>query len=90
MRKRANYINVIKQGDLSITEHHQKAKVLFWYFVKLVGIVHEQKLYFDYVSLYEGSNEQMSTLHNPITLQELTEAIDKMPANKALGLDGYT
>jgi len=89
IRRRQNMIVSIKKDDVILTEPTQVRKVIIQHFKQLY--TSHEKVLFDIAAL--GLNkltvEERNQLENPVTMEEVKEAIMSCDPSKAPGFDGF-
>ncbi|XP_071680438.1 uncharacterized protein [Lolium perenne] len=89
VRKRKNHILRLKHNDGWAVTHDDKAKLIFDHFSQALGRPPPRLLDFNWEALNPTAH-QLEDLGLPFSEEEIKEAIDDMPADKAPGPDGFS
>jgi hypothetical protein len=88
-RRRKNHIYRCKHNQGWVTDHEAKEEVVHNYFHGIISRGETRKQDFNWDELH-FDDPVLEDLGNPITEDEVKEAINQMPGDKAPGPDGFT
>lgn len=86
--KAGNTIGGIEKEGHIHKDQRKKAEIFREFYMQLMGTAKEEDYCIDWDILYPNSNE-LSSMAQLITQEEIRKAIDSWPNNKAPGPDGY-
>lgn len=88
-RRRKNHIHRLKHNQGWVTEHEMKEEIIHRHFSSVMGQGPPSALDLNWGELNLEETD-LSTLNDCITEEEVKEAINEMPKDKAPGPDGFT
>jgi len=89
IRRRRNLILTVKKDDITLTEPTQVRKAFVQHFKQMYAS--QETVLFDLTSLglHKLSTAESSKLEEPVTLEEVKEALLSCDVSKAPGYDGF-
>jgi hypothetical protein len=88
-RRRKNYIQRIKHNNGWITDHVAKEHVVHNHFNAVMGRGNARSVDFNWEAIH-FDNPNLASMGDPFTEDEVRNAINQMPSDKAPGPDGFT
>jgi hypothetical protein len=88
VQRQQHIIHTLQEGDHLQTQHKEKARILFQYFCKLMGTEVHSSIEFGFNTIF-GTQQHINGFDGEITEQEIRQAINTWPTNKAAGPDGF-
>jgi hypothetical protein len=88
-RRRNNYIQRIKHNNGWVTDHGAKEQVVQNHFCSVTGRGDTRRVEFNWVALHLD-NPNLAPLGDPFSVEEVRNAINQIPSDKAPGPDGFT
>jgi hypothetical protein len=87
-RKQKNRIFSIATADRVVTEHSEMAETAFLHYDALLGTAVERDCTLDFSLLID--TQDLHDLDEPFSMDEIWNAVKRLPAHKAPGPDGFT
>jgi hypothetical protein len=88
-RRQKNRIYAIRVGDQTITDQAAIAEAAFAHYDGLLGTNVARDCTLDFTQIIEPT-DSLDALEAPFTVDEIWNAVKRMPARKAPGPDGFT
>jgi hypothetical protein len=91
-RKKKNLVSKLIVGNQVLTAHNDKAAAVDQFYLDLLGASRDRNLSInlDALEIAGAPNPNLLELDNPITEQEVCNAINCLPSDKSTGPDGFT
>ena len=83
------FIHRIKHNEGWVTEHDHKEDIIHDHFASVMGRGPSRVMDLNWENLHFGE-VGMEGIDAPFTVEEVQQAINQMPSNKAPGPDGFT
>jgi hypothetical protein len=88
-RRRKNHIHRLKQNHGWVTDHAAKEEVVLSHFQSVIGRGEERRMDLNWGDLH-FDNSELAALGAAFTEEEVQNAINQLPGDKAPGPDGFT
>lgn len=88
-RRRKNHIFRLHHNNGWVTEHEAKEQIIHNHLLETMGPVQPRSLDFNWEGLH-FTTPDLDCLGEPFSEEEIKEAINQMPSDKAPGPDGFT